>query len=55
MTETTITIPVELYNMLMVKSTAFDLVIEMAQDESLEYKITDFCKFLARRQEENDL
>jgi len=55
MTEATITIPFELYNELIVKATAFDLAIEMTQDESMEYKISDFFKFLGRRQEANDL
>ena len=55
MTEATITISVESYTALILKAAAFDLAIEMTQDESMEYKISDFFKFLGRRQEANDL
>lgn len=52
MTEATLTISVDLYNTLMIKATAFDFIVEMAQDEDMDYRIVDFCKFVARRQEE---
>lgn len=43
-----ITISVEKYSELVSKATVLDIIKDLAQDEDFEYRLADFCRFLAR-------